>query len=190
MVAHVMAPSIRRAQYPVLQPMMDDVTGRYTGGGGGANPFLSPRPSTRLTLHLGVIDQPYRSSSKKVGAMTTGAVADILESRYEIMQTFARVHWPTIENAIEGSLQGALETLLMGRKFDPWGRGMQAIQTKFRRFISSGEAERSGIPGTPTKAALRGVNHRRAHPYAKGNGRRPSFRDTGLYSASFVSWID
>lgn len=185
-----MAPQIRRVQYPVLQPMMDDVTGRYTGGGGGPNPFLSPRPSTRLTLHLGVIDQPYRSASKKVGAMSTGQVADILEERYELMQTFARVHWPVIENAIEGSVQGALEALLMGRRVSPWGRGMQAIQTKFRSFISSGEAERSGIPGTPTKAALRGVNHRLRHPYRKANPRRPSFRDTGLYMASMVAWID
>ena len=169
-------------------PMMDDVTGRYTGGGG--NPFASPRPATRLTLHLGVIDQPYRTETRKARAITTGQVAQILEGKYDLMQTFARVHEATIESALEGSLTGALEALFMGRQVDPWGRGMQAIQSKFRDFISSGEAERVGIPGTPTKAAQRGVNHRLRHPYRKSNPPRPSFRDTGLYMASMRAWID
>lgn len=185
-----MAPSIRRVQYPVLQPMMDDVTGRYTGGGGGPNPFLSGRPSTRLTLHLGVIDQPYRTAGKKGGATTTGNVASILEAKYDLMQTFAHVHWSTIETALTVSIQNALEAVIMGRRVDPWDRGAQHIQADFRKFISSFEAERVGIPGTPTKAALRGVNHRLKHPYRKSNPRRPSFRDTGLYMASFRAWVD
>lgn len=168
--------------------MMDDVTGRYTGGGGGL--AFPSRPTTRLTLHLGVIDQPYRTDSRQARAITTGQVAEILEAKYEVMQTFARVHWPVIESAVEGSIQGALEALFMGRQIDPWGRGMQAIQTKFREFISSYEAERVGIPETPTKAALRGVNHRLKHPYRSSNPRRPSFRDTGTYMGSMRAWVD
>lgn len=185
-----MAPEVNRSPIPVLHPMMDDVTGRYIGGGGDSNPFLTPRPSTRLTLHLGVIDQPYRTPGKKAGAMTTANVAQILESKYDLMQTFARVEWPVFELAIQVSLQNALEALLMGRRVDPFGRGMQAIQKKFRQFISSYEAERVGIPGTPTQAAKRGVNHRLKHPYRSSNPRRPSFRDTGLYMTSFRAWID
>ena len=142
-----------------------------------------------LTLHLGVLVQPYRARGK-TGAVTTGDVARWLEERYGIMQAFYRVHGDDVSQAIEQSLGGAMESLLMGQQVDPWGRGTQAIQAAFRKFISSREAERVGIPGTPTKAALRGVNHRLRHPYAKRNRPRPSFRDTGLYEASFRAWVD
>lgn len=145
-----------------------------------------PKP----VLHFGVLVQPYRSRSKKAGALTTADVARFLEDRYGIMATFYRVHGKDVATALEQSLGGALESLLMGQRVDPWGRGMQAIQQEFRDFISSKEAERVGIPGTPTQAALRGVNHRLKHPYRKSNPRRPSFRDTGLYMTSFRSWVD
>jgi hypothetical protein len=144
----------------------------------------------RLTLHLGVLVQPYRSAGKSVKAVTTGDVAQWLEDKYEIMATFWRVREKQIGEAFENSFAGALESFVMGHRVDPWGPITQSIQSQFRDFISSKEAERVGIPGTPTKAALRGVNHRLAHPYASGNPRRPSFRDTGLYMTSFRAWTD
>jgi hypothetical protein len=144
----------------------------------------------RLTLHLGVLVQPYRSTGKNVRALTTGDVAQFLEDKYDIMATFWRVRERKIGEAIENSFSGALESLVMGQRTDPWGPITQSIQSQFRDFISSKEAERVGIPGTPTKAALRGVNHRLKHPYASGNPRRPSFRDTGLYMTSFRAWAD
>jgi len=49
------------------------------------------------------------------------------------------------------------------------------------------EVEKLGIPGVPTKAALRGVNHRLKHPYRR-RGARPSFVDTSLYMSSFKAW--
>jgi len=147
-------------------------------------------------LNLGVLVQPYRSNGKDVVGVTTGEVASWLEKEYGVMEAFARVHRKTIETAIEVSMRNALEALFMGHRIDPWGAGTQKIQSKFRDFINSGEAEHAGIPGTPTQAALRGVNHRRKHPYGRGrpyhpqpNPRRPSFRDTGLYVASFRSWV-
>lgn len=152
-----------------------------------ANAALSPG-STRLTLHLGVLVQPYRTSNKKATAVTTGDVAQWLENRYGIMAAFYRVHEADVAKAIENSLDGAMESLLMGRAVDPWGTGMQQIQEEFRDFISSKQAEQVGIPNTPTHAAIMGYSHRRKHPYARGP-RRPSFRDTGLYMNSFRSWI-
>lgn len=146
--------------------------------------------AARLTLHLGVLVQPYRSKSRKASALTTGDVAGFLEARYGLMAAFYRVHQTDVAKAIETSLGGAMEALMMGQRVDPWGRGMQAIQQEFRDFINSKEAERVGIPGTPTGAALRGVNHRLKHPYASRNPRRPSFRDTGLLSSSFRAWVD
>jgi hypothetical protein len=148
------------------------------------------RGSTRLVLHLGVAVLPYRSKGKKAGALTTGDVAGFLEAKYGLMAAFYRVHQSDVAKAIENSLGGALESLLMGQTIDPWGRAMQAIQQEFKDFISSKEAERVGIPGTPTKAALAGVNPRLKHPYARGNARRPSFRASGMYMNSFRAWMD
>jgi len=139
----------------------------------------------RLTLHLGTLVQPYRQRG-----LTTGDIAEFLEHRYGIMNAFLRVHGDDVMDAVEESLLGALEALAMKQVVDPWGRGMQAIEREFRDFISSREAERVGIPGTPTKAALRGVSHRLLHPYARSNARRPSFRDTGPYMNSFRAWVD
>lgn len=162
--------------------------------GDGYQPSLStysPRPASRsLTLHLGVLEQPYRVRDRKFSPLTTWDVAKILEKKYGIIRTFYRIYQKDIAKAIEGSLSGALESLLMGQTIDPWGRGTQAIQQQFRDFISSKKAEQVGIPGTPTLAALQGVNHRLKHPYSLRNPRRPSFRDTGMYMNSFRSWID
>jgi hypothetical protein len=130
---------------------------------------------------------PYRTADKKVGAVTTGDVAQWLEHRYHIMEIYSKVRGKVIENALAGSVEGALEALVMGRRVDPFARGMSAIQKDFKRWISSGAAERD-IPGAPTGAAKRGVSHRLAHPYAKSNPRRVSFRDTGTYMGSFEAW--
>jgi len=145
-----------------------------------------------LTLHLGVNDVPYMSfQGRKVSPLTTYDVAMILEAKYGIMATFYRVKERKIAEAIENSLSGAMRELLQNKKaIDPWGAAMQTVMAEFRNFINSGEAERSSIPGTPTKAALAGINHRLKHPYAKRNARRPSFRDTGLYVTSFRAEID
>lgn len=136
------------------------------------------------TLHLGVLVQPYRR-----GGLTTGDVASILEAKYGVMQAFVRVHERDIAGALEESMEGALENLLMRQYTDPFARATSTIAQTFRDFINSRESERVGIPGTPTKAALMGVSHRLAHPYAKANMRRPSFRDTGTYVTSARVWM-
>lgn len=160
-----------------------------------------------VTLHLGVIDLPYayvregerktkkRAGKKKqrvVSSMTTGDVATILEDKYGVMETFFEAKEEAIVGHITESLAGALESVLAGAPpgADPFAAGAQQIDEMFKEFILSGEAENVSIPGTPTKAALKGVSHRKAHPYAKANPRRPSFYDTGMYVDNFMSWID
>lgn len=154
----------------------DDSTQRLAGFG----------QSTKLTLHLGVLDQPYADSP----ARSTGDVAEILEAKYGVMEAFWRVHGQQGADALADSAAGALESLMMGHRADPFAHGCQVIQDMFKDFISSGEAEQVGIPGTPTKAALKGVSHRRKHPYRSSNPRRVSFRDTGLYVGDFRAWVD
>jgi len=143
----------------------------------------------KLTLNIGVLVQPYRSSGKGVSAVTTGDVAHILEEKYGLFSAFYRTHQKSIADGAASSMQSALEALMLGQAIDPWGPWAQQIQREFRDFISSREAERVGMAGVPTKAALRGVNHRLAHPYRRGNARRPSFRDTGLLMNSARAWV-
>lgn len=150
---------------------------------------LSRQTGTRVTLHLGVVDQPYRSKGK-TSAMTTYGVAKILEAKYGLMQRYYDVRQKQIIGALEWGIVGAVGALVQGKRIDPYGSAAQKIQSGFRDFIASKESERVGIPGTPTKAALAGINHRLAHPYRKANPRRPSFLDTGLLISSFRAWVD
>jgi hypothetical protein len=168
-------------------------------------------PPAKLTLHLGVIDLPYSAyeKSQKVpkakkgkgnkpvkgssgATKTTGDVAEILEEKYGILDTFAYARLPDIAKAIEESIAGALEDLLMGAPAsgNPFKGAESSISTMMKQFISSQQIEHMGIEGVPTQAALNGVSHRLKHPYAKGNSRRPSFMDTHLMVNSYVAWID
>jgi hypothetical protein len=112
-----------------------------------------PRAATRLTLHLGVLMQPYRN-----GGVTTADVAVWLERRYGVMGVFFKIHEGEVVADVGNSLAGAMETMIMrGRPIgDPWAGAMQRIQQRFRDFISTRESERVGIPRTPAKAAERG----------------------------------
>lgn len=154
-----------------------------------------------IKLHLGVYDLPYAQAPKRhqrktgsAGTQTTGDVAGWLESRYHVMEIFFEDKRDDIAADLEESLQGALESILMGagnaNSFDPTGKAMSAIEDRFKTYLSSGEIEQSGYPGVPTQAAKDGVNHRLKHPYGKTNPQRPSFIDTGLYQASFKAWAD
>lgn len=152
-------------------------------------------------LHLGVIDIPYaydekrpnrKKQMKSTTSMTTGDVADILEEKYHIMELFWEENSDQIVDHLNEALAGALESVAMGAPLDadPFAAGTQGVSELFKNFILSQAIEKIGIPGTPTKAALRGVSHRKAHPYAKENARRPSFYDTGLFVDNFIAWVD
>jgi hypothetical protein len=169
-------------------------------------------PLVTLTLHLGVIDVPYVDNEpegkrrarrlakaakappppKNAEHTTTGDVATILEAKYGVMGAFFENHEVEIVGDLESGLSDALENLVGGGpvQLDAFGDATSKIEERFKAFLSSREAEAVGIPGTPTKAARRGVSHRKKHPYAKANPRRPSFIDTGLYQASMKAWVD
>lgn len=148
------------------------------------------------TLHLGVIDIPYSQAPnprqrRPRSNVTTGDVAGWLEDRYHVMELFFEEHASdVVAPALEKSVAGAITSLMSGAPvtIDPFGSATSKIEDAFKQFLSTGEAERLGIPGVPTQAALRGVNHRMARPYAR-RASRPSFIDTGLYQSTFKAWF-
>lgn len=147
------------------------------------------------TLHLGVLDVPYVNApsgtkgKSAAGEKTTGDIAEILEAKYGIFQTFVEIHGDDVAKALEDSVAGALESVLMGAppRNDLHGAGTSKIETMFKDFLSKQEMDGRGVAGVPTQAALKGVNHRLKR---KRGAPRPSFIDTGLYQSSMRAWVD
>lgn len=147
------------------------------------------------SIHLGVIELPYshsidlgksKSSGKEITS-STGQVAEILESKYKVMQTFFKLHEEEIIHELEDALQGSFESLLMGAPppSNPFAAGTEKVEELFQRFLSNKEMD--GLAdGVPTKASLDGISHR--FKSGKGPKPRPSFIDTGLYQSSFKCW--
>lgn len=144
-----------------------------------------------MKLHLGVLDVPYGEPGSN-SAIRTGEVAEILEAHYGVMSHFITAYEDKICAALEESVGDAIDDLIGGAPtgLKPFAAAESRIASDFRQFLATQEAERVGMEGVPTQAALMGVNHRKKHPYAKSNPRRPSFIDTGLYSASFRAWFE
>ena len=149
-----------------------------------------------MKLHLGVLDQLYSTppSGKRRrqggSVVSTGQVAEWLEDEYHVMEHFAQLHGQEIADAVAEDMSASLETMLMGGSTElTLGEATSKIEELFKTMISMSELEGIGYPGIPTQAALKGVNHRLAHPYARSNPRRPSFRDTGLFQASMKAWV-
>lgn len=157
-----------------------------------------------MELVLGVLDVAYADARNGHGATTTAEVANILENRYHVMETFYYAHQDEIAEWLAGSVADAIETITKtGRNVMPTLEATQKIEAEFRAFLDReemakmvaglDEAERSyflGSTGGFTGAASAGVNHRKKHPYAKKNKPRPAFVDTGLYSQSMRAWVE
>jgi hypothetical protein len=183
--------------------------------GGSFSPTpLAPTlaPNKGVILHLGVVDVPYAHYEHKekvpqakkgkankpikpksdAATKTTGDVAEILEAKYGIMDNFMFAHQPDVASALEDSIAGALESLIMGAPVgpNPFASAETEITSMFKNFLATSAIEHMGVEGVPTQAALDGVNHRLKHPYAKGNPRRPSFIDTGMYQSHFTCWVE
>lgn len=165
------------------------------------------------TLHLGVLDIPHMAENKprKIGKPkkgvrkgnrsrktgpagtqnTTGDVAERLEDKYHVMQVFFNQREADVAKTLETSIGGALENLMGGAPVstEPFAEGMGEIETIFKNMLDI-KAFDGLIPGAPTAASLKGINHRLKHPYSKSNPVRPSFIDTGEYQATFKAWVD
>ncbi len=161
-----------------------------------------------FTLHLGVIEKPYaveapRRARVKVrkgkiiqsgtvpasGAQTIGDVAQILEDKYHVMETFYTLNQQEIADSLAQTMTDALDMLIDSGQapssiFPVEGQG--DIQKEFNDFIDNKVMDNL-VHGVPTGAAQRGVNHRLK---IKKGPARPSFKDTGAYEGAFRAWVD
>ena len=161
-----------------------------------------------FTLHLGVVEVPYaaeapRRARVKVrkgkiiqsgtapasGAQTTGDVAQILEDKYHVMEAFYTLNQQEIADSLAQTMADAIDNMIdrgeVSASIFP-AEGQGDIQREFNSFIDN-QVMDNLVPGVPTGAAQRGVNHRLK---IKQGPARPSFKDTGAYEGSFRAWVD
>jgi hypothetical protein len=126
------------------------------------------------------------------GTMSTGDIAEVLEKRYHIFETFVKLNGDLIKEAVGEALRGRLENALMGAPDPDPGKlipdmWLSRIEERFKEFLDRRELD-GQVAGVPTQAAQKGVNMRLAHPYRKGNSPRPSFISSGQYQANARVW--
>lgn len=151
-------------------------------------PYAAVRPATTATPKMKQVPKPPSGAGQSI---TTGDVAQILEARYSVMGTFYEMHSEDIAKALEETMQGKLENLMMGGPVSDtlFNEGdLSQIEEDFRKFLDNKEMD-GRVAGVPTQASLQGVNHRLQRPYVR-RGARPSFIDTGMFSDSFKAWVE
>ncbi|EIK2330490.1 hypothetical protein LJZ06_004699 [Salmonella enterica] len=134
-----------------------------------------------ITFHLGVIDVPYEDENT-----TTGDVAEYLEEKYQIMQTFFDRYSNDIADLMTNDMAASLENMMAGAPpaRDPLTESMSRIHDLFVAFLDN--TEMNGLPGVPTRRALKGISRRFKN---KKGPPRPSFIDTGTYQAAMRAWV-
>jgi hypothetical protein len=144
-----------------------------------------------VKLNLGVIDIPYGHAYGEDTVdpnITTGEVAQSLEERYRIMETFYSDHKEEITDSMAAEYAGILNDLFHGARVNP-DRAIAGIgddiKPLFHAFLDNKEMD--GKSGVPTLASILGIQHRRKK--VKYNPGRPSFEDSLMYRNSFKAWI-
>ncbi|SYP56946.1 Uncharacterised protein [Klebsiella pneumoniae] len=85
-----------------------------------------------ITFHLGVIDIPYEDEDT-----TTGDVAEYLEEKYQIMQTFFDRYGNDIADLMSKDLAASLENMFAGAPpaKDPLAESMSKVHDLFVGFL-------------------------------------------------------
>lgn len=134
-----------------------------------------------ITFHLGVIDVPYEDENT-----TTGSVAEELEARYHIMQTFFDRYGNDIAELMSKDLATSIENMFADAQppSDPLAESMSRVHDLFVAFLDN--EEMNGMSGVPTRRALLGISKRFKN---KKGDPRASFIDTGNYQAAMRAWV-
>lgn len=135
-----------------------------------------------MKLHLGVMDIPYENENT-----TTGDVAELLEKKYHIMQTFFDRYGDDIAQMMSNDLAAGLESLMLGEPVpvDPFAESMSQVHHLFSAFLYNKEMD--GLTGIPTQRALKGISKRFKN--RQGPKNRASFIDTGDFERSMRAWV-
>ena len=120
-------------------------------------------------------------------------VAQILEHRYNVVQTFKTAESAFIKQTVQEAYIKKMRAAVKGKsdRFDMAQYIEARLDQRFRRFLSSGAIESMGIPGVPTEASIERVGGMLTWAEARRKKKKinplasPSFIDTGLYLASF-----
>ena len=136
-----------------------------------------------MKIVLGVVDVAYTDSKE---AETTGDVAELLEEKYGVMQTFFDLHQSDIVKALENGIAGAIENTLAGKesKADVFLGAYGNIENQFHNYI---DFQEHGIRLKKQDAPLAGPRKKRQ--YKKVEATLP-FVATGLYRQMFKVWIE
>ena len=149
-------------------------------------------------LHLGVVDLSYSDPGVK-GANTTGEVAEILEDKYHVMRIFFEEHEEKIGEALAKSMSDQLSERMAGIDRPlTLGDATFRIESLFRDFLDSNEIQnilperiQAADEGRTTRKKLgkeaAGLVGKR--PKHVERTPRPAFIDSGLYQATFRSWM-
>jgi hypothetical protein len=169
--------------------------------------------SDSIKLHMGFINTPYtkktimrpitsaKEESKRkhrrgfTKTMTAQDVANILEEKYGIVDTFSMIYEDEINNMMKEGFAEIAENML-SKKIEYTSANIKNLMKPytnqivniFRSFLDHEEMN-GMVEGVPTAASLGGVRHGRGRKTKRGI-QRPSFIDTGIYRASFRVWAD
>jgi hypothetical protein len=166
--------------------------------------------ANNIVLHMGFINTPYtketmtrpatsakeemkrqrrRSFSK---TMTAEDVANILENRYNIVETFSAIYEEKINRILLEGFSEVASSAIKDRGGSTIAKlknlmkpNTKRIENMFKEFLNNEEMN-GMVEGVPTGAALEGKRRGRK----SRSGGRPSFVDTGIYRASFRCWAD
>jgi hypothetical protein len=133
-----------------------------------------------VRLHFGIEEVPYAE-----GQENTGDVAEILEAKFGVMQTFADQNQDDIAEMIANGLAGSLESIMAGAppEFNVFGQAMSDIESRFVDYI---DHEEHGIQ-TKAKESPKG-GARKKRQYKKASSKI-TFVDSGLYRGNFKAWV-
>lgn len=138
-----------------------------------------------MKLQLGVLDLAYTAGNT---ATTTLKVANILESKYHVMETFYELHHKEIDAAIADSVRQAIGAMAAD-EVPRFKLRVSRIKAAFSNYLDSGEWEH--VSGQYIAAAHN--RHRIAHrdgSHEQSRSSNRAFIRTGLYRQSFFAWID
>lgn len=142
-------------------------------------------------LHLGVLDVPYKATDEHSLPETTGQVASKLEYQYSVMRVFFNTYEKEISELVLFEMKTALENMALGSEMKmPLQINTSKLDTLFNRYLANDEWQK--ITGKTILAAKLGHSKRFKDRFneKKLRGPRPAFIDSGLYQASFKSWVD